>query len=374
MTSKANTRYILHKADESIGPKVCAFFSTAKGCKNGATCKFLHGPASGVTTAPPVAPPAPIAPPAPVAPPPKPVTPTPAPRPIKPETKLETTTPKSEKKKRKSSSSEPEGDQKKQKSNHDEEDQKKHSTMKTPKSEKRNEKGVATSTTTTPHSFVKSLPVTPFQLPNYRPADDDEDESSFLFFAVNHALGQDQVQSPDVTTTKKKLSSTSSSSSSTIVPSTNTQPSSSYSNFFLPVNEVEKIQEMNISSEKALQEKKKSKKSPGKFLIEAQSHSEAPVISFVPQSSVSQIPPAPGLPLPSSQPAIPSASPATATATHIPVDPRVSDWNDLVQQCANHSRYAKDYTFSTDSEWIQAKPYGDWCVVYLSLPSSLSPL
>jgi hypothetical protein len=293
-----------------------------------------------------------------------------------------TTTPKSEKKKRKSSSNEPESDQKKLKSQHNDEDEKKH-IMKTPKVEKQ-----SVSTTATPHSFVKSLPVTPFHPAGYHPTDDDEDESSFLYFAVNHALSQ-APQTPDVAPTKKQKSSSSAAPApppaplvaapTTFVPTTsNTQQISSYSNFFLPVAEVEKINEMNISSEKALQERKKAKKSPGKFLIEPQqSQCDGPAISFVPQQQKPQqqkpsaaaspfIPPAPGLPLPTSQfatpvpPAQAPASTSTAPTVHVPVDPRVSDWSDLVQQCANHSRYAKDYTFSTDSEWIQAKPYGEW--------------
>lgn len=366
MASKTKERYILHKTDEAVGPKVCAFFKTSKGCKNGATCKFLHESESNQTTttpsksslpiAPPPIPPPPLAPPPPPAN--KPVTFPPTPTPISSQpfrVPSETTTPKSEKKKRKSSSSEPEVEHKKLKAHHGEEEQKKQNPMmKTPKSEKQNgEKGHQNAVTTTPHSFVKSLPVTPFQLPNYRPADDDEDESSFLFSAVNHALAQDQVQTPDVLSTKKR-SSTPSAPSTASVPST--QQGSSFSNFFLPVNEIEKINEMNVTSEKALQEKKKSKKSPGKFLIESQSqsHSDAPAVSFVPQPFVPQAPQTiPVLPSPSSQL-------TTPTSTQLPVDPRVSDWSHLVQQCANHSRYAKDYTFSTDSEWIQAKPYGEW--------------
>eukprot|EP00588_Corethron_pennatum_P015494 CAMPEP_0194266396 /NCGR_PEP_ID=MMETSP0169-20130528/1311_1 /TAXON_ID=218684 /ORGANISM="Corethron pennatum, Strain L29A3" /LENGTH=731 /DNA_ID=CAMNT_0039007069 /DNA_START=282 /DNA_END=2477 /DNA_ORIENTATION=- len=45
-------KYTLHKAGD--GPKVCAFYATEKGCKTGASCKFVHGdiPAALCPTAP----------------------------------------------------------------------------------------------------------------------------------------------------------------------------------------------------------------------------------------------------------------------------------------------------------------------------------
>lgn len=38
----SNKRYVLLK-NEGEGPKTCAFFNSAAGCRNGAGCKFLHG-------------------------------------------------------------------------------------------------------------------------------------------------------------------------------------------------------------------------------------------------------------------------------------------------------------------------------------------
>jgi hypothetical protein len=344
MASKSKQRYILHKPDDSSGPKVCAFFKTDKGCKSGAACKFSHGDVATLAT--PKAPPKVVAPPPQIVSPPPtalvPSLPTPA--------VVTTNTPKTSEKKKRKSTEDPENEQqKKMKSKHVEE-QKKVAVPSTPNSQKEKK----------PVTPKSAFPVTPFH-PGYRPSDDDEDESSFLNFAVNSALSQ----TPEAVQSKPTFPSF----------AAGVQPSATFANFFLPT-----VTTTESKSADKTPKEKTPKKSPGKALVvqqQPQVSREAPVVSFVLPQSQSQalvpkqqtnlVPHAVPFHLPTAAPPISfSSSPSQsqvavpAPTLHVPVDPRVADWSDLVQQCANHSRYAKDYTFASDSEWVQAKPHGEW--------------
>jgi hypothetical protein len=371
MTSKSKQRYILHKPDESSGPKVCAFFKTDKGCKSGASCKFSHGDVATLATAPPkVIVPTPVVTPAPPPPPP------PQPKPIAVSTPVTTTTtPKTSDKKKRKSTEDPENEQQKKiKSKHEEQQQ-----QQQPQPQPQQQKKVVVPSTpkqkekpATPSS-QSAFPVTPFHPPGYRPSDDDEDESSFLNFAVNSALSQ----SPEALKSKP------------VFPTfaNGFQPSATFANFFLPPATATATATTGTAQAKSAEKAPKvAKKSPGKALVVQQP--QAPVVSFVlpqsqtqaivPKQQTSHVPHA--FPFQLTTAALPpSISPPpeqaqVAATLHVPVDPRVSDWSDLVQQCANHSRYAKDYTFASDSEWIQAKPYGEWLVSSRrSFPPSLTP-
>jgi RNA exonuclease 1 len=48
-------KYKLHSSDGSLGPKICAFFLSDAGCRNGSSCKFSHGAAAASPAAVPTA-------------------------------------------------------------------------------------------------------------------------------------------------------------------------------------------------------------------------------------------------------------------------------------------------------------------------------